>query len=391
MSIRGFAASFVLFASFAGAQNVPTRTVGKASVELEEPFSGILEIRELRSGAVVVLDGKDNVLQVVSPDLGSVAKVSREGSGPLEYRRLTQLLGRAGDSTLAYDVMNARFLVLDAKGAPTGTISLREAAGGLPVGPTAVRGYDASGRLYYQGMKFAVGPDGPAISDSMYILRLDPKSKKVDTLGHARAGVPSIKMSGDMQKGTGSVKLSMSAFPIVDEWSLLPDGQVVVVRGANYQLQFLGGATPRTLPPVAFSPVKVTEADKAKARKQLKEAEKEMQKAAASAAASIPRVQGQRMPGIGMDEPTEWPALKPAFTRAALKVAPNGEIWVRRLREASKEAELYDVFTPAGKLAYRVELPPKTKLVGFGARYLYLSREDEDELQYLGRYPRPIG
>lgn len=380
---------FVLCGAASGvAQAPPVKVLGKPSVEMEDPFSGILEVRETRSGSLVVLDAKDNALYHVTPSLGAATKVSREGSGPLEYRRLMSLIGRGGDSTLAYDVLNARFLVIDGKGAPTGTISLRDAAGGMPVGPTQVRGYDREGRLYFQGIKVSMGKAGPSVSDTTYILRLDPRTKRTDTLGTSRMGMPGMKMSGDVQKGTGSVSLTMPAFPVVDEWSLLPSGQVVVLRGANYQMELLGGAeAARRLPPVRYTPVKVTAADKAKVREQLKQAEVEMKKAASSAASAL-GAQG-RLPGMAMTEPDVWPATKPAFGQGALKVAPDGEIWVLLHREAGNEKPLYDVFAPDGKLKFRVELPRKASVVGFGAKALYVARMDEDELQYLGRYQRP--
>jgi hypothetical protein len=365
------------------------RKLGRPLVELEEPFSGILDLRELSNGSVIALDGKDNVMWFVHADFGQATRISREGSGPTEYRRVLQLVGRGRDTTLAYDVLNARFLVIGSTGVPSGTISLREAAGGMPVGPAQVRGYDAQGRLYYQGIKVSMGKAGPSVSDTTYILRLDPASKRTDTLGTARIGMPGMKMSGDMQKGTGKVSLAMPAFPVIDEWALLPGGEVLVLRGANYQMQFFGGAAgPRTRPPVPFVPVKVTDADKVRIRKQMKEAETEMRKAVAGAAAAVGR-SNTPIPGMAMEEPDEWPATKPPFNQGALKVASNGEIWVQRTRDARNESPLYDVFGPDGTFRYQVELPPKHVLAGIGRSHLYAAREDEDGLMYLGRYTRP--
>ena len=370
------------------AQPSRPKVLGRPIQEGAEPFSGILDVRETETGALIVLDAKDNLIYHVPANMETATKVSREGSGPLEYRRIMSLIRRGADSTLAYDVLNARFLVIDGKGAPRGTISLRDAAGGMPVGPAQVRGYDREGRLYFQGIKVSMGKAGPAVSDTTYILRLDPRSKRTDTLGIARMGMPGMKMSGDMQKGTGNVALTMPAFPSVDEWALMPNGQVLLVRGANYQMEMLGGAEAvRRLPPVPYAAVKVTAADKTKMREQLKQAQTEVKKAAASAASAV----GARgpMPGMAMLEPDVWPTVKPAFGQGALKVAPDGEIWVQLHRDAALEKALYDVFSPDGKLKFRVELPDKSSLVGFGAQSIYVARKDEDDLQYLGRYARP--
>ena len=372
------------------AQKVVTRALGKALVELPDPLSGAADVRELSDGRLLVLDLKDNLLQFVDATLSTMKTVGRAGSGPTEYRRLTQILPRQGDSTLGYDVMNARFLVVDPSGTPVKTISLREAAGGLPVGPMAVRGYDRSGRLFYQGMKITMGPNGPGLSDTSAILRLDPAKKQIDTLGLVRIGVPGMKMSGDMQKGTGGVRLTMPAYPVVDEWALLPDGRLVIVRGADYRLEFVTGpGAVASNGPIPYERVKVTEADKAKQREAKKATVQEITKAAASARAALPAARATPMPSIAVDDPTEWPDYKPAFGQGALKVAPNGEIWIARLRPANNEGALYDVFSREGVLRYRMELPRKTALVGIGTTHLYVVRIDEDELQYLGRYMRP--
>ncbi len=381
-------AAFCLACTVLQAQPVPTRAIGKMVSELEEPFSGVLDLRELSNKGLVVLDGKDNILSFVPPDFATVKAVSRQGSGPTEYRQLLQLIARGGDSTLAYDVLNARFLVVDARGSATGTISLRDAASGMPVGPAQVRGYDTRGRLYYQGIKVSMGKAGPAVSETTFVLRLDPAAKRIDTLGQARMGMPGMKMSGDPAKGTAKVALTMPVFPVVDEWALMPNGEVLIVRGSNYQMEFFGaGGGPRRLAPIAYVPVKVTEGDKVEVRRQVVEAEKAMKKAVAGAASAVG---SQRPPpGMSLGEPDEWPATKPAFGQGALKVAPDGEIWVLRHREAANPAPMYDVFSPAGKLKFRVELAKKTRLAGIGAQHLYIVREDADELQYLGKYPRP--
>lgn len=373
------------------AQKPPTKVIGKPLVELEEPFTGAFDARELPDGRLIVLDIKDNVLSFVSSDLSSVKAISREGSGPTEYRRITQLLPRKGDSTLAYDVMNARFLLIDPNGAPVSTVSLRDASGGMPVGPMAVKGYDVNGRLLYQGMKVQMTPKGPALSDTSAVLRLDPARKAIDTLSTVRIGSPAMQMSGDMQKGTGAVRMVMPAYPIVDEWGLLPDGRIVVVRGDTYSLEFISGpGVVASRVKVPYEPVKVVPQDKVKLREAREEMQKEVSRAMAGASAMIPKGKSApKMPSMAVDEPTDWPAVKPAFGQGALKIAPDGEIWISRLREAAFDGQSWDVFTKAGVLRMRVDLPAKAKLVGIGARHVYAVRTDSDDLQYLGRYLKP--
>jgi hypothetical protein len=64
-------------------------------------------------------------------------------------------------------------------------------------------------------------------------------------------------------------------------------------------------------------------------------------------------------------------------------------IWVNRTRAANDDTPDFDVIDPTGKVAMRVQLPAKTRLVGLGNGTVYATRTDEDDLQYLQRYRLP--
>ena len=138
-----------------------------------------------------------------------------------------------------------------------------------------------------------------------------------------------------------------------------------------------------------YTRVRVTDADKTKMRETNRKVQQEVSKAAAGAASQVPGGARGKMPSMKVDEPTEWPEYKPPFGQAALEVAPNGELWVARLRAAADEAPLYDVLDATGVLRYRVELPKNSRLAGLGARHIYVVRIDEDDLEYLQRYAKP--
>ena len=390
-AMRG-AALALAFATSSGtglpAQAVATRTIGKPLAEYGEPFTVLFNARELSDGRVLVTDAQDRTVHLVDAKLASAVPVGRQGGGPGEYRYPTALVAAGGDTTLLYDIAGLRFLVIEPSGKVGQTISLQSVSGGLPVGPAAVRGYDRAGRLYYQGMNFSMAGGQPAFTDSAALIRLDGKSKKLDTLTFVRANAPKMAMSGDVQKGTGSMKVGMTPFPITDEWVLLRDGRVVVVRGATYRVDQIGAdGKLRQGAAVPYAKVKVTEKDKQAARENTKRVRDAMGRASADARAAA-GAQGGRVPSMAVDEPTDWPEHKPAFGPNALHVAPEGTIWVNRLREGGVEVPIYDVIDPTGKLLQRVQLPPKTRLLAISAKYLYLARADEDDLQYLGRYAR---
>ena len=84
----------------------------------------------------------------------------------------------------------------------------------------------------------------------------------------------------------------------------------------------------------------------------------------------------------------QWPEVKPPFLDAAVRVAPDGNVWVLRTRAWDDSIPTFDVFDAAGRVVERVALPKRTKLVGFGKGTVYLARTDEDDLVWLQRVRR---
>ena len=318
-----------------GAQGVPMRTLGKASAEFAEPFTGVSMVRELSDGRLLVLDVQDKLVEVVDKAFGSAQAVGREGSGPGEYRMPFQLIAGRADTTLLYDVMNARFLVIGPDAKPGTTISLLSLSGGLPIGPTSVRGVDSRGRLLYQGLNFTLAGGKPTFADSAAIIRFDITSKKADTLAYVHTVAPKMEIGQGSSGSPASVKMGTPAFPVVDEWGLLPDDRLVVLRGRNYALDVIAAnGTTSASARVPYVPVKVTEKDKEEVRKANARAREVARKAMSEAIASSGAPSGTKVPNLQMDDPTDWPDVKPPFAQGALRIAPNGQLWVARLGSA---------------------------------------------------------
>jgi hypothetical protein len=68
-------------------------------------------------------------------------------------------------------------------------------------------------------------------------------------------------------------------------------------------------------------------------------------------------------------------------------VAPDGRVWIPRTRAAGDDVQTYDVFDSAGRVAERVRLAPRSHIVGFSAKWIYVARVDADDLEYLSRVP----
>jgi hypothetical protein len=281
----------------------------------------------------------------------------------------------AGTFTLGMD---------DAPPAPSGAPS----GGGVRVmrvgGLSMPGGTDARGRLYFKGQPFTMGPDGPTQADSSPVFRYDRATKKTDTLGYVWNGA-SASVSGN--RNQMRIQIGTKPFAASDEWGVLPDGRVAVVRAQQYRVDVLGGPSMvrgavQNVPSIA-----VTDADKAEWREQRKRATPVMISRVEGPGGA--RTQAGAPPQVSVAEPSEWPATKGPFVTGTMLVAPNGTTWVQRSRKAGDKVPVYDVFNASGALVDRISLPAEQRVVGFGNGTVYTARRDSDDLQYLQRHRMP--
>lgn len=369
----------------------PLRTLTKPDVEYAEPFTLINGVRELRDGRVIVSDTREKTVQILDLKAGTAQKIGREGSGPGEYALPARLLALPGDTSVVYDPLNRRFLVITPDGKAGPFASYENSDAGNTRITLGARYTDARGRLYSAGPNFSIGPNGePTSSDTAPILRLDRTTKKTDTVAFVRVPNTTIRTS------QGGTNVSIRAgggnpFVSVDDWAVTPDGRVAVVRTKDYHVDWYGPDGKRTSgPAIAYDRIKVTEDDKKAFRERraaggngLVITQQNGPGGTSSSASAAGAMLGQ------LPEPTDWPDVKPAFVGTAAAATPNGQLWVLRTRAAKDKIPMYDVFDGSGKVIGRVALPANTRVVGFGANTVYVARSDEDDLQYLQRYRLP--
>ncbi|MCU0636680.1 MAG: hypothetical protein MUE41_17550, partial [Gemmatimonadaceae bacterium] len=361
--------SLALCAAAAPLAAQPVRPLPKPDAEFAEPFSQLIGLRELRDGRVVAADLRDKTVQVIDFTANAARAVGREGSGPNEFGLPMRVVALAADTTAIFDPMNGRFFVVRPDGSPGGTFS---AAGGDVTtrspnggavrvgGMSPPQGTDARGRMYFKGAPFVVGPDGPTQADSSPIFRVDRATGKTDTLGYAWNG-EQASVSGNAREMR--VMIGIKPYAASDEWTVLPDGRVAIVRARQKRVDVLGGAAPVRGPEFSVAPIAVGEAEKEEYREQRRRATPIM----------IQRTDGpggaRTQAGTGaaramVAEPSEWPKTKPAYVAGSIFAAPNNTVWVQRSRKASDKVPVYDVFDATGKMIDRISMPPETRVVG---------------------------
>ena len=366
----------------------------RPEAEFAEPFTQVSGIRELPGGRVLVSDIRDKIVQLVDLGTGAASAIGREGQGPEEYLLPSGLYPLPDGGALLQDFGNRRFLTIGPDGKIGKAISPPQ-----PPAPTegAARGgafligalidaraADGRGNLYFQGLALPGGPGGQP-GDSIPIMRWD-RARSVDTVAWlpvTEAMRPQVARTGNAV----SVRIGGNrAWSSQVQWGVAADGRIALVEPEPYRVSWVQGRDRATGPAVATSPIRVTEADKKEYREQMSRTRPVMMAfggPGGRTAAPPPSVSATQ------DDP-EWPETKPVFSgRQAVLVTPEGEVWVERLRKAGDRLPVYDVFDGAGRLTRQITLRPQSRVVGFGKGTVYVTRSDEDDLQYLERYRRP--
>jgi hypothetical protein len=341
-------------APLAAQQPRAARALPAPNAELEEPWSGPLQLVELKSGEILVHDSQEKRLAVANFRTQAQRDAAREGSGPTEFRSSLGLFRLPGDSVALLDLFQQRMLILD---------------------PT--RALDSRGRLYGQALAIAFEGGQMTMADSALIVRSDPKSQKADTL----TKFPTFQKAPQFSQQL--LRVPVPGYPPIDAWGVYPDGRVIVVRGATYTPEFFP-ATPGPARKAAALPyvrLQVTAADRKAMMDSVRRAMDEGMKQAAGMAG------GQPLPKVELIEPDPWQTQRPALTADMIRIDPKGRAWVAVVDRTP--GQRFDVLDAEGKVVDAFKLARDEILLGFGAASVYTARRDEDDLLYIRRHPLP--
>ncbi len=234
----------------------PIRKIESAVAVSTEPLGSITSVRALADGRVLLNDGArrrlllmDSALKVVEVVLDSLTNVQNAYG-----TRAGALIAYGVDSTLFIDPATYAMLTLDGNGHIVRVRSVPRAQDVTwltnSTGLYGMPGFDAKQRLVYripaQPARPAVPPPSnvpyiPPQPDSAFLVAVHLDSRKADTLGTVRVQKVNyvVRVSGE---GGFSFSVSTSPIPLVDDWAVLPDGTVAVVRGRDYRVEFINSA-----------------------------------------------------------------------------------------------------------------------------------------------------
>jgi hypothetical protein len=201
------------------------------------------------------------------------------------------------------------------------------------------------------------------------------------------------------------VTSTTNPLPQGDDWALLPDGTIAIVRAKDYHVDWLNAdGTVTASPKVPFQWERLTDEGKVafidSARVAIEKARASGQFGRDGGAQVMTRTVGEGagpaarrenttvttagpggglggpLPPLTMIAPSELPDYKPAFAPGSTRADADGNLWIRTSQNING-IPVYNVINRSGELIDRVQLPQNRVLVGFGpGGVVYLAVRD---------------
>jgi hypothetical protein len=411
----------------------PVRPLGAVvRISPSDVFGSISTVRPLPGGRVLVNDLVRRQLLLLDSTFAREAVIADTTAATANAfsGRTAGLIAYRGDSSLFIDPTSLSMLVIDGAGKVARVMAVPRPndAQFMIGGPFGTPGFDSKGRIVYRGFtrpNLPPPPSGnepqgriqvPQQPDSAPILRVALDTRTLDTASFFKIPKTSAKVSQD-DNGRVSVMMIMNPMPVVDDWTLLADGTLAIVRGADYHIDWLAPDGSRTsTPKVPFEWQRLSDEAKATfldSAKTAAEANRARMMSATSGGA-LPATAGggpggggaqtfvMRMdgggppagggaapaaspggatmsmmpPSINMIPVSEMPDYRPAFGTGATRADLDGNLWIRTSKVANG-GPVYDVVNRQGMLIDRVAFPFGRVIAGFGPNVIYLGVRDD--------------
>lgn len=353
-----------------------------ADAILGEEFTAIGSVRELSDGRVLLNDSRDKRVVVADFKAGTVTQVGRVGSGPNEYGTAGPLHRLAGDTTALFDNATRRWLLFSgasivatlAADAP-----IIAAMKGLP------RGADARGNVWQVASPALAGlvankaqsgtlNTGPGDSD--IVIRVNRATLQFDTLAKIRMAPTRMTIRASADGKVTGMNLIRPPMAVGEESIMFPDGWFAIARLDPYRVDWINpdGKLVKGAPiPVPL--VKMTDAEK--------DAFFDRADAGKPASAQKPTE------AVRAERRADLPQFIPPYQAPALLAANDGSVILHRYESKDSPNARYDVVNRKSQLIGVLSLGAKERIIGFGAKSVYVAWKDDDDIERLRRNPWP--
>jgi hypothetical protein len=400
------------------AQQPPAiRLISAPDVQSKHVLGFVAAVRELPDGRLLVNDIQHRQLLLFDQTLGTahVLADSVEGGASSYGPAPGSLVPYRGDSTLFIDPRDLSMLVIDPKGAiaRVAAVPRSQDAGFLGSNVIGSPGFDAKGRLVYRAGFGRLGPPinnkglftPPDFPDSAAIVRVDLATRKVDTAAFYK--IPKQKINVTQTDRGFVASTEMNPMPVIDDWTVLADGTIAVVRGRDYHVDWIdgdGAVTPSPKMPFPWQRLsdddKVAVIDSARAAMEAVRAKMAAGGTPAMAAGgNVVIIGGEgrggvggggNMPAFAFVSPSELPDYRPAIIAGSAKADLDDNLWIRTsaVRPGAIGGPIYDVVDRKGVIVDRVQVPAGRQIVGFGKGGVVYMVARDDQGAWLERAKR---
>ena len=427
----------------------PVRQLGPIIGVSKDSLSSVAAAVPVAGGRIFVNDILARRVLLYDSTLSGLMVVADSASGSANAygARPGTLLAFRGDSALLITPAAQSMLVLGPTGQITRVMAMPPSGG--PMGGALIGnifgtpGFDAQGRLaYFSPIRMEIrrgpgsdggGPGGPAPRaieppDSAYLVRFDFAARTLDTAAVIKIQSSRSTMSRDAD---GRFHMTMTAVPPlpIDDWAVLADGSIAVVRGRDYHVDRLNadGSWSRG-PRIPFEWERLDDSTKAALLDSVATA---MQVNMDSMQARLTRTgpqtgpagntasagrdgtgggaivmtftgpppggAGERGPGAGGGGPqtvsfpapqvvkanlADVPDYRPPFRQAAVRADADGHLWIRTTKMVDGRP-VYDIVDRDGQLIDRVQLPAFRTIAGFGPGVVYMGVRDDAGVMHV--------
>ncbi|HXT17267.1 MAG TPA: hypothetical protein VN706_16635 [Gemmatimonadaceae bacterium] len=416
--------TLALAAAPVGAQAPAVRLIAAPDASSAPLFGVAAAVRALPGGRVLVNDVARRQLTLLDPTLRSPTVIADSVSGTASSygTRAGGLIAYTGDSTLFVDPAGLSMFVIDPAGTIARVASVPRSQDAGAIAGSGVLALDGKGRLVYRGgmniMRMSAPRGGntgsglpfmPDFPDSSAIVRVDLATRKLDTAAYFKIAKVKLNITRT-ESGIGSMSQVIDPLPVIDDWAVLADGSIAIVRGHDYHVDFVhadGTVSAGTKIPFDWQRLsdddKIAVIDSARkaAEAQAAAAPKDGNTAANTLAGAVGGATQQRVvmnfstggggapagakvagaAGGGTTEyvnASDLPDYRPAFTASAVRGDEDGNVWVRTTAVRGGAAgAIYDVINSRGELVDRIQIPAGRQIVGFGkSGVVYMAAHD---------------
>lgn len=428
----------------------PVRPLGPILARSAEPLGAVSTAVPLPGGRVLVNDILRRRVVLFDSTLATFTVVADSTSATANAygARGGGLLSFGGDSALFIDPASLSMMVINAQGELTSVRAVPRATeiNLLVGGPNGRPGFDAQGRMIYRGLargRPAARNARPAVGnfvppqqpDSAPIVRVDLATRKVDTLASFKIPRMDIQVSQG-NDGRMNIQTRINPLPTTDDWALLADGSIAIVRGHDFHVDWVAAdGSVRSSPKLPFEWQRLSDEDKERvtdsARVALEAQRGEAMRlfgggagmgpgagpggfgggpgggglaggraaaggappqrgGAAGAAGGARGGQGDgpggpggpggfRAPVINMVPPNELPDYRPPFGQQSALGDLDGNLWVRTSAPVGDAGPIYYVISRDNEVLDRIQLPQGRIVAGFGkGGIVYLGVRDAE-------------